>query len=209
MKIKLRKALPTDADAFVYIKEQLPLTLTDGSSTKGGFLLGTNKETYIEYITNSYCLIAEDNDLVVGFGIVLPDHILRASDIWIRRAEATWNIGLEVYESKYLCYFEQFAFLPGYKRAAITLAYHIVKRAFGEGHEVMFTTTVNKPILNLAAIPFINAANGIKAGNINETYPIIGHINSDIYLLEATTFYRQSQAHPLYPFVNRYTIDPA
>lgn len=206
MKTKLRSARPDDADAFIAIKEQLPLTLSNGDTTTGGFLLGTTAETYREYIGNSYCLAAEENEKVIGFGIIFPDEVLRASDVWMRRDTATWHIDLDQYEKQSLCYFEQFAFLQGHKRAAVALAYHIANMAFGMGHTAMFTTTVNKPVLNLAAIPFINAANGCKAGNIDETYPIIGHINSDIYVLDAAMFYQQAAVHPLLPFVKMHTI---
>jgi hypothetical protein len=206
MKTKLRKARTGDADAFVAIKEQLPLTLSNGDTTTGGFLLGTTADTYREYISNSYCLVAEENEKVIGFGIIFPDEVLRASDVWVRRHTANWQIDLEQYETQSLCYFEQFAFLQGHKRAAVALAYHLTDLAFSMGHTAMFTTTVNRPVLNLAAIPFINAANGCKAGNIDETYPIIGHINSDIYVLDAAMFYQQAAAHPLLPFVKMHTV---
>jgi hypothetical protein len=106
-----------------------------------------------------------------------------------------------------LCYFEQFAFLPGYKRTAVALAYSLVKRAFDLGNQSLFTTTVHTPIRNLAAIPFIQAANGIFAGNINEYYPLVGHINSDIYIIEAASFYRQTKLHPLYPFLQAHEMN--
>jgi hypothetical protein len=69
----IRRAVPEDAAAFVQIKDQLPLTLTDGGSTKGGFLLGTDLKTYRHYIKNAYCLVATTEQKLVGFGILLPD----------------------------------------------------------------------------------------------------------------------------------------
>lgn len=203
----LRKAIPGDEYAFVAIKDQLPLTMSDGTTSTGGFLLGTNAATYREYINSSYCLVAEQAGQPIGFGIIFPDEVLRSSDIWQRRHTASWNIELSAYENRSLCYFEQFAFVTGHKRTAVLLAYNIARWAFGMGHQVMFTTTVNKPIRNLAAIPFINAADGCHAGNIDETYPVIGHINSDIYMLEAEQFYINAAKHPLYPFVQANTFD--
>lgn len=207
MKTKLRKATPADAKAFLYTKDQLPLAINGTNTTTGGFLLGTDEATYLDYINTSYCLVAEENNKVIGFGIIFPDGKLRESDVWVRRHSATWHIDLAQYELQQLCYFEQFAFLTGHKRAAVALAYHITSWAFAMGHETLFATTVNEPVRNLAAIPFVNAANGIKAGNINETYPIIGHINSDIHLVEASNFYERAKAHPLYSFVQSQTID--
>lgn len=207
MNTTLRKAVPGDEHAFVKIKQQLPLTMTDGTTSTGGFLLGTDEETYLEYINSCICLVAETAQEVVGFGIIFPDHVLRASDIWQRRHSAQWYVDLEKYESQQLGYFEQFAFLRGNKRSAVLLAYNITRHAYLSGCETIFTTTVNKPILNLAAIPFIGAANGIKAGNIDEEYPLIGQINSDIYLVTAADFFCKAKAHPLYPFCAENTID--
>lgn len=198
--MRIRKAIPEDAAAFVAVKEQLPLTQSDGSTSKGGFLLGTGEAEYRDYITSSWCMVAERANSVVGFGIILPDAVLRASDVWLRRHTADWRIELPVYERQTLCYFEQFAFIRGHRRAAIALAYHLAKGAFDAGSETLFTTTVRKPVLNLAAVPFVMAAGGSLAGNIDETYPVVGPILSDIYVVHAEAFRRRAAIHPLYPF---------
>lgn len=198
--MNIRKARPDDAPAFVAIKEQLPLTLCDGSQSKGGFLLGTDAVTYASYIGSSWCLVAETGGKVVGFGIIFPDAVLRSSDIWHRRATARWTVDLNEYEPHTLCYFEQLAFLNGYRRTAIALAYHLTMLAYAQGSEYLFTTTVRQPVLNLAAIPFINAAGGIKAGSIDEEYPVVGRILSDIYVVSAAVCSRNAAAHPLFPF---------
>ena len=126
--------------------------------------------------------------------------MLRNSDVWLRRTQANWCINLTDWEDKKLCYFEQLAFLPGHKKLVILLAYNLVKWVFDLGYDALFTTTVKEPILNLAAIPFIYAVDGIIAGNIMEIYPKIGLINSDIYLIEAESYDRKTKAHNLYPF---------
>jgi hypothetical protein len=118
----------------------------------------------------------------------------------------TWYIDLPFYEKQNLCYFEQLAFLKGHKKAVLVLAYNLVKWLFDLGYTTLFTTTVNKPILNLAAIPFIEVVAGKKVGNIDEIYPVVGHINSDIYLVEAALFYQKTEAHSLYPFFKQHTI---
>lgn len=198
--MKLRKATISDAPAFVAIKDKLPLTLSDGSTSTGGFLLGTNEAAYAEYIHSSWCMVAEDKGRVVGFGIIFPDDVVRQSDIWARRHDAQWTVEISAYEPQRLCYFEQLAFLKGYRRTAIALAYQLTCIAYKEGSEILFTTTVRKPVLNLAAVPFILAAGGIKAGCIDEIYPVAGNILSDIYVVVANNFHANVAAHPLYPF---------
>lgn len=200
MKSRIRIAELQDAAAFVAIKDQLPIQRTDGSTTTGGFLLGTDLNTYEYYIENAFCLVAEVNNVIVGFGIIFPDEMLRSSDVWLRRKQADWFIDLAFWEDKKLCYFEQLAFLPGHKKQVILLAYNLVKWVFDLGYETLFTTTVKEPVLNLAAIPFINAVDGIKAGSIQEVYPKIGLINSDIYLIDSEAFDRKTKIHNLYPF---------
>ncbi len=204
--MKLRKARPEDATAMVAIKDQLPLTLSDGSTSTGGFLLGTDEATYREYINTSWCLVAEHEGRVIGFGIILPDAVLRASDIWLRRNEAAWQEDIAAYERQQLCYFEQFAFLRGHRRTAIALAYHLTMWACDAGCETLFTTTVRKPVLNLAAVPFVYAAGGHKAGCIDEIYPVVGQILSDIYVVPTAAFRANAAAHPLSSFFHSTTL---
>jgi hypothetical protein len=206
MKSQIRVARPGDAPSFISIKNQLSFTQSEGSTSKGGFLLGTDIATYREYINEAFCLVAEVDGEVVGFGIIFSDEMLRASDVWNRRHQANWFIDLPQYEHHRLCYFEQLAFLPGHRRLVISLAYHLVKRVFDRGYQTLLTTTVREPILNLAAIPFIRTVSGIHAGNIDEEYPLIGRIKSDIYLLEASSFYEQTAKHPLLGMVEGMTI---
>ena len=200
MKSRIRIAEFRDAAAFVAIKDQLPMQKSDGSTTTGGFLLGTDLSTYEYYIENAFCLVSEVDNVIVGFGIIFPDEMLRISDVWLRRKQANWFINLSDWEDHKLCYFEQLAFLPGHKKLVILLAYNLVKLVFDLGYKTLFTTTVKEPVLNLAAIPFINAVDGILAGNIMEMYPKIGLINSDIYLIEAKSFDRKTRTHNLYAF---------
>lgn len=193
--------MPADAVWMHRIKEQLPIDLNGDATSKGGFLLGTTIEQYRHYIAEAHCLVAEVDDAVVGFGIIITNDALRRSDVWVRRQQASWNIELSKYEPLHLTYFEQLGFLAGYKRLAIKLAYKLIRTVFDEGCDALFTTTVHEPIKNLAAVPFIQAADGTLAGNIDEEYPVIGHINSDIYVIERAIFYESTARHPLYPFL--------
>ncbi|WP_394991498.1 hypothetical protein [Emticicia sp.] len=201
MNTRIRKAKLADAEDFMFIKSQLSMSLVEGTSTKGGFLLGTDVETYRNFIQNEYCLVAELDEKVIGFGIILSDMTLRKSEIWEKRKSANLFVNLEEYEPNHLCYFEQLAFLKGHRKSVIILSYSLLNWVFEQGYDTLFTTTVNKPILNLAAVPFIHAVGGVKVGNIDEFYPSIGQINSDIYLIESKTFFEKTALHPIYAFL--------
>lgn len=179
------------------------MNITGDKTSKGGFILGTTVAQYEKYISKAYCMAAEEDGSLTGFGIIIPDDMLRETDVWTKRSQAKWFVGLDEYETIQLCYFEQLAFLPGRQRLAIKLAYQLVKQAFEDGAEALFTTTVNKPILNMAAIPFIKAAHGIHAGNIDELYPVFGQINSDIYIIRRGDFYESLAQHPIYTFLEQ------
>ena len=184
MKTKLRIAVEADAESFIEIKNQLSFTEIKGESTTGGFLLGTDITTYKKYIANDYCLVVEKDSKIIGFGIVLRNEELKQSDIWAKRDLANWSIDIETFTNKQVCYFEQLAFQKGHSREVLKLCYNIICWAF-ESHTYLFTSTVKKPIFNLAAIPYILKSGGTLVGNINEVYPEIGLINSDIYKIDA------------------------
>lgn len=207
MSIKIRKARTEDVKGFMDVKNQLPFKYTDENTTTGGFLLGTNEETYLNYIQNDYCLVAEKDEQIIGFGIVLKDESVRKSDVWERRKEANWTIDIDDYEEEKICYFEQLAFLKGYSRQVLRLAYHLVSYAFKQGHQHLFTTTVKFPITNLAAVPYILKASGNKVGNIDEIYPIIGRIQSDIYLINAKEYFPTIEKSNIYSFFQQNFID--
>ncbi len=196
--IKIRKAILEDADSFVKIKNHLPMNLSEEKSSKGGFLLGTTVEEYKFYIETSLVLVVEDDNKVIGFGIILLDHIIRESSLWKKREEVTWFIDFKRYENIELSYFEQLAFLPGYKYWPTRLAYQILKESFDNGAKALITTTVKKPVKNMAALPLIKIAHGVLAGNINETHPSVGEINSDIYIIDSENFYKYVPIHPLF-----------
>lgn len=199
--INLRYGKQEDVDAMMYIKHQLPLKTADGNPVKGGFLLGTTREQYLSFILNDHCLVAEDHGNVVGFGIMLHNASLRNSDIWQRRHQAAWEVDINDFEDLPICYFEQLAFLPGYKRAVLKLAYQLVMDAFRQGHTHLFATTVHKPVLNIAAVPFIKKADGGLVGRIDEYYPEVGNILSDIYLIDRIKFYDAVPKLAIYPWL--------
>lgn len=183
MSVKIRRALLEDTHRFLFIKEQLSFTKVDGSTTTGGFLLGTDLASYQAYITNDYCLVAEKNGLVIGFAIVINNDHLKQTDLWTKRHLAQWDIDIESFVKESVCYFEQLAFLYGYSRSVMEICLKMMEWILTT-HDYLFTTTVHSPILNLAAVPYILRAGGQKIGTIDEHYPIIGYIKSDIYKID-------------------------
>lgn len=207
MKQKIRKSISIDAGAFIQIKNQLPMPSISEETNQGGFLLGTDQNTYQTYIQHAYCLTAEKGGSPVGFGILFPDQMVRQSELWGKRKNVHWSIDLAALENKRVCYFEQLAFLKGHRKMVLLTAFHLVAKAFEDGHEVLLTTTVREPILNLAAVPFIKAAGGKLVGNIDEVYPGIGQINSDIYTIERSDFYQKLKVLPYADFLINAPID--
>jgi hypothetical protein len=187
MKINIREARISDAPSFILIKEQLSFKNINGTNTKGGFLLGTNLKEYKNFITNDFCLVAEIENKIIGFGIVLKNESVMKSDIWLKRNQVSWAVDFNKFPIENICYFEQLAFLNNYSLTVIKLAYKLINMAF-ENHSVLITTTLNKPILNLAAVPYILKVGGAKIGFVNEIYPEIGPISSDVYLIERSKY---------------------
>ena len=180
-----------------------------GAPTKtGGFLLGTELSVYQDFIRNSYSLTAENHNQIVGFGIVLPFEVVKQTEIWNKRQFADWYPDPEKRDLTNVCYFEQLAFLKGNRRLALALSYNLINYAFKKGHKALLTTTVNKPIQNLAAVPFIKAVNGKKVGNIDEIYPGTGNINSDIYMIEREAYYSAIRDLSSFPWLQSKEIYP-
>ena len=195
--MNLRPALPADAAAMVRIKDQLPMQRTDGTTTRGGFLLGTDEAGYHRFIEHCHCLVSEDDEgNMKGFGILVPDAVLKASELWQKRHAAQWLADPVLYDDMPLAYFEQLAFLPGCRRSVVELAFRLVLDAFRGGAEAIFAGTVREPIVNLAAVPFIQAAGGQKLAEIDEQYPVVGHIRSDIWCMERRALYERLAGDP-------------
>jgi hypothetical protein len=200
MSKKIRISQITDAPDFIDIKDKLPMAENGDETTNGGFLLGTNIETYQFYIDHAFCLSLVNNEDVLGFGIVLKDEMVKHSELWKKRKLVDWTIDINGIENKKICYFEQLAFLKGNGQYSIAVAYSLLSKAF-ETHDVLLTTTVEKPISNLAAVPYILGVGGKKIGSIDEIYPEVGDINSNVFMVTKADFYKYAKASPLYRFV--------
>ncbi len=199
MNLNLRRAKLIDAEQFINVKKSLPMPTDLSETGRGGFLLGTNIETYRFFIENAYTNVLKNEGEIVGFAIILPDILLRNSELWQRKNEVRWdNFEAEQFEEKPICYFEQLAVLPGskYRFFGVGLAYLTLLQAF-ESHEAMFTTIVKEPIFNQTSIPFLENVGGKCVGEVNEYLPEWGRLLSKVYFVERKVFYQTTAKHRL------------
>ena len=197
----IRKAEVRDAEAFLKIKEELKMPLVQ-ETAQGGFLLGTTLKQYQFYIENAFVRVLEDSDKarIVGFSIILPDQVLRASELWEKREYIRWNeFDSSEFEGKKIAYYEQLAILPdaAYRRYSFLLAFSNAKDVIETGHECMITTIVNYPVRNRAALPFLEAIGCVHVGEVEEKYPDVGRVHSDIYFVDKKRFVEKLQSHPI------------
>lgn len=199
MTLKMRRARTGDEYGLHRIKRSLPMPRGADETAEGGFLLGTTIETYRFFIENALVNVLEKENETVGFTVVLPDELLRISEIWQRKDEIKWESGEATrLLDKPLCYFEQLAVLPdiNYRFYGVALALSAAREAF-QHHEVMFATTVVEPVCNRASIPFLESMGGICVGLIDEFYPEFGNLVSAVHLLERRIFIERLDRHPL------------
>lgn len=198
---KIRKSILTDAEHFIAIKEKLSMANHSRQTNQGGFLLGTDLKTYQFFISYGICYTAEVLGEVVGFGIILPNELVKQSEIWDKRKEVDWKIDLSLLENSNVAYLEQLAFLGGNRKLVLILTHNLMHTAFENKADYILTTTVREPIHNLAALPLIKAAGGIKVGNVNEVYPQVGNINSDIYCIPKSVYYKKIRTRISHQFL--------
>ena len=186
----LRKARPEDAAALVRVKSQLPMP-QEAATAGGGFLLGTDLAGYASFIAHDIVHVAEDPAMgIVGFAIVLRDATLRASELWAKRGLIDWQgMPMEALDTIPICYFEQLAVLP--EARFRVYAKHLALRSLAEAmrtHTLACATVVAAPVRNLASRPFLQVAGFQLVGQIDEDYPVVGQICSDIFVLHKAEF---------------------
>ncbi len=206
MSLKLRRARKGDETGLYRVKKNLPLPAAPvETQARGGFLLGSSVESYRFFIESALVNVLEDHREIVGFAIVLPDKLLRSSELWRRKESIEWeNFSVSDLLEKPLCYFEQLAVLPGekYRFYGSALTAITARQAF-EAHHAIFATTVIEPICNRASVAFIENVGGRRVGSVDEFYAEIGALKSAVYLLEREVFARTYAAHALRSKINR------
>lgn len=205
MGIKLRPARPADAPGLVDVKQHLRMQPEAGFTQQGGFLLGTSLEQYRLFIARDevWVAVAEETGQIVGFSIVLGHEAVVSGDLWQKAAQAHWTDSLlSQMEQRRVAYYEQLAFLPGpaYRVYAKYLALVSVQRALAQ-HASLFTTVIQWPVQNQAALPFLRAAGFERVGCIDEEYPHYGRVISDIYHLDRTVFAAKTNERFLARFI--------
>lgn len=163
------------------------LRLDPARPAAGGFLLGASADAYAWYVRHAHVHLLEDEDGAVGgFAVALPDPVLRASEVWARRREIAWEGGgWDALEAARVGYFDQLAVRPRrrFRIYAAVLAASALRALAEGGHQHVFATVVREPVRNLASLPLLAAAGARRIGQIDETYPEVGRILSDVYHL--------------------------
>ena len=199
MTIRFRHAEPRDLDAFLQIRDAL-----QPGSGNGGFLLGSDPETYATYIREALVWVCERGDAVVGFAIALPDSLFRQTEIWDKRQllqadpEQASAIQALLSTEQHFAYLEQLAFRRSDARYAPALCLHLGRELFSGPCSILLATTVREPFLNRAAWPFLEIAGGRIVGQVEEVYPRIGKLVSDVWMLRAEDYRQRIPFHPMY-----------
>ncbi|MCB9750822.1 MAG: hypothetical protein H6713_12620 [Myxococcales bacterium] len=188
----LRPASARDVDAVLAVKRALAMPARPGETATGGFILGAEREAYRQLIAGGCVELLEVCGRVVGYAVALPDPALRASDIWRRRAAIRWVQGFDPqpFEPEPIAYFDQLAVLPGIHVRAYgaVLGLRALAKLFAAGHRHALTTTLRAPVRNAAAHAYLRRIGARLVGQLDETYPGVGAVVSDIYHLDRDTF---------------------
>ena len=180
---RIRRATQADAEAILAVKRALALPPDTREAPRGGFLLGASLEQYRTLIDAADVWVLNGTDgAVAGFAVLLPEPVLRASELWARREAIRWDApaGWTVPEAD-VCYFDQLAILPTARMRAPELALTALRGAVRAGHQHLFATVVTHPLQNVASLALLRALGARRVGSVDEEYPDVGRIVSDLY----------------------------
>lgn len=180
---RIRRATQADAGALLDLKRALALPAGAREAPRGGFLLGASLERYRALIDVADVWVLHDaQGAVGGFAVVLPEAVLRASELWARRALIRWDApaGWTPPEER-MCYFDQLAILPHARVRAPELALTALRAAVEAGHEHLYATIVSHPVYNAASLPLLKALGAQRVGTVEEEYEGVGRIVSELY----------------------------
>ena len=186
--MKIRRAVADDVAAMLSLKAELRFEATEDRSTRGGFLLGSSEAGYRQKIRDGIAWVLEDRDLH-GFAIALPDAAFKRSTLWASRHEVDGTVSIAAFEAMALGYFDQLAVRPGAsRRYSAALALTAMMDLMESGADAMVTATVVEPVVNLAAVPFVERMGGTCVGRLRETDPHVGVLVSDIWVVPRAGF---------------------
>lgn len=180
---RIRRATQADAEAILAVKRALALPPDAREAPRGGFLLGASLQGYRALIDAADVWVLQGmDDAVAGFAVLLPEPVLRASELWSRREAIRWEApsGWTPPEDG-VCYFDQLAILPQARMRAPEMALTALRAAVQSGHQHLFATVVTHPVQNTASLPLLRALGARRAGRVDEEYEGVGRIVSDVY----------------------------
>lgn len=177
----VRDARLSEVDRLLAIKEALrPLMSGRGE----GFILGSTRERYCQWVTTAIVKVLCVEDVVVGYAVCFPDAVLRSSELWQKKDKVVSSIALAEIATEKVAYFEQLAVLPRYRRYVPSLVIGALDVVFAGGHQHLFTTTVHAPFHNRAVHGLLRRAKARSVGYIREHYPEHGAIVSELHYLQ-------------------------
>lgn len=188
MPSSVRPATDGDVGTLMALRASLtPRWPESYAPTAGGFLLGSTEGVYRDRVASGCVWVAETRGVVNAYSVVLPDGVLRRTEVYTKRHDAGLAPQLlERLDAARVAYFDQLAARPGHGVAATRLAYlHLV--AACESHDAVLATTVIEPVTNRAAVPLLEAVSFTPVGCIHEHYPGVGAVTSRVYLAESGT----------------------
>ena len=199
----IRPATTADIPEMIQVKESLAFEHHSEISSEGGFLLGADEHGYKARIASGYTWVL-DVEGVKGFSILLPDQALRMSEIWQRRADIDWSQEFDNLEDKSLGYFDQLAVAKGpWRTYAPILAITTIVHFLSSNPDYLLSTTVLKPVQNLAAVPYLQYLGAKSVGKIDEIDPNVGQLLSEIWLADQSSL-RHFINHPPSPKIGSY-----
>ena len=180
MRRRLRAATQADIPAVLSLRARLRI---DRPEDCGGFLLGCSEARYRWFADHAIFLLIEEKAAVNGFAIALPDPVVRASALWQRVDRIAWreDAAPPPTDSR-LGYFEQLALSPEACRLTATpLAFAAVSALAETGHQHLYATILDRPVRNEAALPLLRAIGARAVGAVEEDYPEVGPVSSELH----------------------------
>lgn len=176
-----QKATADDIDDIIAIKKSMH------PSDGGGFILGSSYEDYCRYVEHGIFKTLKSDGELVGYAIVMPDAMLRKSELWQKKDKINFSIPITAILDNKIFYFEQLAILPRCRYHLAKLLLPMLDECF-EQHEHMFATTVCEPFVNTAAYGLYLRANSQTVGKLSEFYPGHGTITSQLHYLSKNNY---------------------
>lgn len=196
-RFRLRDGVADDLEAILALRDSL--VVPDGApGSGGGFLLGSNPQRYASYLQYGVVVVLVSTDQLLGFGVGLPDALVRRGRLWAARGEIAWDgVDISAVADEPVAYLDQIAFRPGVRRLfAPALALALTRRLF-QTHPHLFTTTVVSPWLNDAAQRLLDGVGARKVGELEDQDPRRGALRGAVHYVHRDTWSMRTAASPV------------